>query len=192
MKKKNFYVEDSFEISIDKKKLKNFYEFLIKEKKKVAKVNGFEKGKAPLNLIKDFYNEKIKKEICEFFFYIEVKKKIIKFFSESGLTIPINIDPSVELCLDNYELKYVQKIPKIRILKENFEGKKLKLPVRKKYKDLDKQSLIFFSKENENLSKFDHKIYYEDWIKIEVTIYDSEKNDLLVYLRTCLWINISS
>jgi len=192
MKKKDTIFQETILIEIDPEHVKKFYYFIIEEKKKHTHLNEFEKGKIPISYIREYFYEKIKIFISEFFFYMEAQKKIIKKFNKKGLTLPININPNIFLDLETFELKYSISDFFNKITKENFENKKIKLPLRKKYKDLDKQAISFVKKENENFLKFENKINYEDWIQIEVFLCDDNEKLILNEISTLLWIKISS
>lgn len=186
---------EKISIVIPKDIVKKFYDFLIKEKQKEIIVIGFEKGNVPIKYLKEHFKNIFEKTISETFFSIYVYKEIIKNIRNKGLFVNLlNIKPHIEIDLTENLLSYSYELPFYEIIKESVSYiKKIKIPIRKKYKDLDKQAETMIQIEEKNSKKIEaQKINYYDWIKINVSIFDTNENkEVIPDYNVNLWIRIS-
>jgi hypothetical protein len=183
----------SISIQMDPLLLGKFYNFLIKEKKKSLFMMGFEKGTIPEYYIKISYNKVIEKALSEVFFSMNAHEKIINKLRQNGLFINLYIKPKFIINLNEKLLEFKYEIFDRSVFKEILnKSKKFKIPIRKKYKDLDKQAETIINQELINYQNNKNNfIEFNDWVKINIKIIDVNEQIEIDEMSVEIWLNIS-
>ncbi len=179
-------------VVIPKHIILNVYEYFLFEKQKNHNIKGFPDGLARFKYIEKHFNEIFKKKTAYVAFHMFAMRKIIQKFNEIGAFLPFYFNPSFYFDDEAFSIVFEQKVLGVSIKKEKIDDKikKIKFPVRKKYRDLDKQAAAFVKNENLAKEQYDKKIAFLDWVLIRVSFFESDKkiNDGIFSL---LWVRIS-
>ena len=197
-KKNNFKSTDhlTITISIPHEFVNNLYTHALQIHQADSKTYGFDKGTVPVHYLKkNFYHSFTEHNTAILLTHYAHDIALTEIQKKNGLAF---ITPWIDSCLINPENSenfftvsadinpFVQKIV--------WKGLKLKLPARKKYKDLDRQAETLIQQEKNKKSELDGKTVCKgDWIQIKLSIIKSRENKetLLKNHEQVLWIKIS-
>ncbi len=182
-----------YTISIDPLVVNELYNFLIQEKQKEFKMSGFDTGRIPISYIKNHFKKSIESCITEIFYSLYVNQEIIKVIRGMGSIVLSNLIPRITFDLNDNILNYTFDIPNSYCVRENeISIKKIKYPLRKKYKDLDKQAELIYTTELKNLENASQFIEAGDWVKLELKLLGDNFSKKLESMLTCyVWLKIS-
>ncbi|MBT4855856.1 hypothetical protein HOM50_02730 [bacterium] len=166
------------------------------QKHKVNPV-GFTKETVPFEYIDEHYKTQLIEHLKEFilkyvvisFLYQEMRRQKIIAVGEPRLqAISLNFNEDARY---SFEFTPVQINTSIR----DWKYLPYKPPVRKKYKDIDKQAELFLTEEMEKEKKHidASTINIGDWVSFDVTLYDQNQKQLLSSnYKENLWVHISN
>ncbi|MCL4361191.1 hypothetical protein M1446_02440 [Candidatus Dependentiae bacterium] len=181
-----------FEINIGSNFIDSVYRQSVISQKKLATTYGFTVGSAPATYIEQNYKAPIVQHLKELFFKHCVIDYLINNLIEKNIILAeepkinrINLFPESN---GIYEFE----ISNIKLNKKKYWRDLLfKAPVRKNYKDLDRQVESFIKEELSNWEKNpEEQIRLRDWVCFDLTICDDDKKPLLENYKQNLWIKI--
>jgi FKBP-type peptidyl-prolyl cis-trans isomerase (trigger factor) len=186
-------LSSTYVVSINPTIVGELYDFLIIEKQKSFKMNGFDRGRIPLSYIKMHFKKSIESCMSEMFFSLHAQQAIVKKMRSTSSVVLTSLNPHVSIDLSKNILNFSFEIPNSYCIRENNNPiKKIKYPTRKKYKDLDKQAENLFALENNNQIHAQKEINAGDWIKIEIKIIGEYfSTELQNTLKCYVWLKIS-
>lgn len=189
--------EIKISVSVAQDIVKNLYEHALRSTKLHTKTNGFDAGSTSLHYLKKNYNTSIIEHITEVLLIYYVYERALMKLScakASLVTEPrisqIFISPDSQNNTFDFiadPLSFEQKI--------NWKSSKLKFPVRKKYKDLDKQAELIITTEKNLKTAYAHNFIVAkgDWVKFSLKIVDDKNHahELIKDHEQFLWIKVS-
>jgi len=153
---------------------------------------GFSKKNAPLQYLDSYYKEHILNHLKEFllkysvisFFYQQLREQHILTAGEPRL-VDISLAPEKDA-------QYIfQFTPVKKVAVRDWRYLPFKSPIRKKYKDIDKQASNFITEERAQHGHHD-EITPGDWVLFEITLLNQNQKPLLKNLSESLWIQIGA
>jgi hypothetical protein len=179
-------------VFVNKDIVSSVYEYFLFEKQKNHKIRGFSNDLARCFYIKSHFSEILKKKTAYAIFHMFSISKIVEKFNDIGAFLPFYFSPSFYFNDEFFTINFEQKVIGISIVKSRVEDKikKIKFPVRKKYRDLDKQAIAFVKNEIYSKENYDNKINFLDWILIKVSLFEFDKK-ISDEICSLLWIRIS-
>ena len=179
-------------VSIDQPLVEALYQYTLQTHQIDARTHGFAKGTTPLKYLEHTIKIPILKQLKEFFLkhlvlgflYRELRAKNIVTAGHPRLH-NITMEPEHN-ALFVFEMMQVRQA-----LKPDWKAFSFKAPMRKNYKDLDRQADIFIKEETERaLQPQQSAIAAEDWINFNVALLDTHKKPLFGSLQDSLWLKI--
>lgn len=159
-------------------------------------MHGFEKGRIPEAYIKEHFKASLLAHTEKILFYFYAQDIFIKSLAAKGVYIPkiFSFEKEINLATFAVRFTYQQTSHLLDSEKTYFdEGKKVKFPERKKYKDLDRQASLTFAQEQQNKENTKVLIVEEgDWISIKVQLIDDKGEIIDERLSLKLWVYITS
>ena len=185
---------DHIRITIHQKVVKSLYKHALKLLKKENSIIGFQQDHAPQIYLDEYYREHVLNHLKEFllkysvisFLYKNVREKKIIMIGDPRLdNIIINLGQNAE-----YHFDFTPAPP---VPVRDWRYLPFKPPLRKKYKDIDKQATNFITEERtlkSNLGK-NSDISTGDWILFSASLLNENKKPLFNNLQEYLWLRIS-
>lgn len=180
-------------ITIDSSYVSSIYNYILLRKKEKIVTQGFLKGETPLSYIENTYKLNILESLKKLFLHHCVFSYLYKKLLENKIIL--SSEPVLkEVKMDNnsgavYIFEILQNFPPVRP-----DWKKLifKAPLRKNYRDLDKQVEHFVEEEDKNENKVDpeNKCNKGDWILLRITLVDKDSKPLLSGYSDFLWLRL--
>lgn len=169
-------------------------EFVLNQKKKDVSIAGFHKGFAPLSYLRINFKEALITHTSSIAWNYLLYNKALRFLLSDYHFIEYNLNiQSINLSDAGYIFNI--KLYKLSMLKNVSLSKipKIKLPQRKKYKDLDKQAEHLICTEKTNrMSPINLSICPNDWIYIKVTLCNDLGLPIIENEDQYFWYQISS
>lgn len=179
-------------ITIQKPLLKNMYQHVLYHIKSEAHTFGFSRGNTPLTYLDNTHRPAIHEHVKEFFFNYCVYSSLFKELMEKKIIL-IGEPSLKDIALTSEEnINFIFDLPIVRLDIKN-EWKKLlfKAPVRKNYKDLDRQVITFAKEEEKTAQTYTpNAIQVHDWVSFTVSLLDTHEQPLLTPYEDTLWLRI--
>ncbi len=173
----------------------DLYEHAIKIKQEIIKTHGFERGKAPLLYVQKNYQTAILDHVTEvLFIHYAYDNAVKKLYEQKGTIVADPLLTNVILQQDKNDNSFAFSSECIIIEnKAPWKQLRMKFPLRKRYKDLDKQAETFALQERTGkVSKELHVIAYGDWVQFNLILMSNELKPLLDGHQQLLWIRMSN
>lgn len=187
---------NSFSVIIPLDLVSKLIDFFIAKKKQDLLMHGFQKGTIPEAYIKEHFKKSLLSHIEKIFFCFYAQDLFVKNFSGQGIYVPRVFSFDAELNLNTFFLEFKYQYTSHLSDSERTgldDGKKIKFPERKKYKDLDRQALLTFAQEKKNKENADISCISEgDWIAVRVTLGDEKGKIIDERLTAKLWIYVTA
>ncbi len=169
-----------------------FYEHAAHTMRSSTNARGFSQGDVPLEYVKGNFKEHLSEHLQELLFKLivvgylnnEIQAQKILVVGEPRLA-SVNLDINGEARY-SFDMNVFHDI----IINE-WRYLPFKAPVRKKYKDLDRQVKSFISQEDEAASTYgDSGIDKGDWVNFNISLVDEQKTEILPDIRHNFWLRI--
>jgi FKBP-type peptidyl-prolyl cis-trans isomerase (trigger factor) len=170
----------------------NLKNYILQRKKENTIIPGFLKGEAPLHYIEKHFSVAIRNHIS----LLSWNHKIQDYFFASFHKYPLYMNYS--LCLKSVlfeEKSYIFETILDKIEPQKYTSilkiSKIKLPQRKKYKDLDKQAESFVAIEQLNYIKKYEYVEINDWVLLDIKLVDHQQKSILSNYSQKFWYQLS-
>lgn len=179
-------------LTINSDFVKALYNQVVKIHKTQTSTLGFAKGETPAYYIEQNYKLPIFEHLQEFLFFHCVINSIYQEVITNKLIVVGDLDLR-NVCITNdysatFEFDFARLEP---TPKQNWKNLPFKCPVRKNYKDLDKQVDNFIKEEEEFTTKFKKDaIAIGDWVCFSMNLVDNKHEKLLGDYSNILWLKI--
>ncbi len=171
--------------------INDLYEHSLKAHQVAGVTYGFAHGAAPISYIKENFKVPILSHIKDALFIHCVDSFLYKSIIDNKLSIleqPKLI--AVDVNLENDAIFKFEVECATPVKKKSWSDFSFKPPLRKGYKDLDRQVESFIKEETDNLQNRQKKISIGDWVCYNLTLLDGYENALLNGYKNNLWIRV--
>lgn len=179
-------------INIQKKFVNSMFNAAVDVHKHAALTVGFSHGGTPAGYIEANFKVPILEHLQEFFFIHCVQPTLLKVLSSNGIVVPGRLRlTSINLKIDD-DAEYVFEIPKIKITKKkNWKEINFNTPMRKNYKDLDRQVEHFVTEECQKKElHLSDSINANDWVCSSIFLVGQDKSELIENYTDTIWVLI--
>lgn len=181
-------------VTIEQALVNALYKHRLHAHQTEARTHGFLKGTTPLKYLEHTVKTPILEDLKEFFLkhlvlgflYRELRTHNVVIAGHPRLR-SIIMEPDRDACFE-FVMTQIR-----HTLKTDWKTFSFKAPMRKNYKDLDRQADLFIKEETERATQqLPLSISSEDWIAFNVTLLDNNHQPLLGSSQDSLWLKIGN